>query len=399
MSAKKPDRRRPHTGPDQSRPVRPATLAAQALGWTDPTTRALVPPLVASVPYERAADGSYPGGHTYTRDQNPTYDQVEALLARLEGGEAALLFSSGMAAATTLFETLGPGDRVVAPEQMYWTIRSWLQDLSARGRFTLDLVPNGDLPALERAMRPGRTKIVWLETPANPMTTVTDIAASVAVAHTAGAKVVVDGTVPTPVLCRPLQLGADLVMHSATKQLNGHSDVLAGALVTSTCDELWENVAHDRGFRGAVLGPFEAWLLLRGMRTMFLRVAAASRNAQVVAESLVGHESVAEVLYPGLPEHPGHAVAARQMSGGFGMMVSFRTKGGAAAARRVVGRLALFRNATSLGGVESLVEHRAPVEGPGSSVPDDLIRLSVGIEDVDDLVADLHQALEATESP
>ena len=373
--------------------VKPATLAAQALGWTDSSTRAVVPPLVASVPYERAADGSYPGGHTYSRDQNPTYDQAEALLARLDGGAGALLFSSGMAAATTLFETLDPGDHVVAPEQMYWTLRLWLQELAGRGRIALDLVPNGDLAVLDTAVRDGLTKIVWLETPANPMGTITNLAASAEVAHAVGAKVVVDGTVPTPVLCRPLEHGADLVMHSATKQLNGHSDVLAGALVTAQRDALWDKIAHDRAYRGAVLGPFEAWLLLRGMRTLFLRVPAAARSAQVVAEFLARHPDVLEVLYPGLPGHPGHAIACRQMSGGFGMMVSFRPTGGKDAARRVVAALRIFRNATSLGGVESLAEHRAPVEGPGSSVPEDLIRLSTGIEDVRDLVEDLKQAL------
>ena len=374
--------------------LKPSTLAAQALAWTDPSTRALVPPLVSSVPYERAPDGSYPGGHTYTRDQNPTYDQAEALLARLEGGHAALLFGSGMAAATTVFETLARGDHVVAPEQMYWTIRLWLRDLAADGRIALDLVPNGDLDALRGVLRPGQTKVVWVETPANPTCAITDIAAAAEIAHAAGAKVVVDGTVATPVLSRPLELGADLVMHSATKQLNGHSDVLAGVLVTARDDDLWAHLKRDRAYRGAVLGPFEAWLLLRGMRTVFLRVTTASRNAQRVAEAVVGHPAVTEVMYPGLPDHPGHDVAARQMEGGFGMMVSLRLAGGEAAAKQVVSVLRVFRNATSLGGVESLVEHRAPVEGLGSTVPSDLLRLSLGIEHPDDLVADLLQALE-----
>ena len=371
----------------------PSTLAAQALGLVDPTTRSIVPAIYPSVPYERAPDGSYPGGRTYTRDQNPTYDQAEALLGRLEGGQGALLFSSGMAAATTVFETLDTGDHVVAPEQMYWTVQRWLEELAGRGRIALDLVPNGDQAALEAALRPGRTKIVWVETPANPTCAMTDIAATAEAAHAAGARVVVDSTVCTPVLCRPIEHGADLVMHSATKQLNGHADVLAGALVTAQKDDLWERIAHDRGYRGAVLGPFEAWLLLRGMRTLFLRVPHSARSAQQIAEWLTQQPAVSEVYYPGLASHPGHAVAALQMSGGFGMLLSFRLAGGEDAAKRVAGGLRLFKNATSLGGVESLVEHRAPVEGPGTRVPDDLLRLSVGIEAVEDLLADLEQAL------
>ena len=377
---------------------KPRTLAAQALGWRDTHTHGLVPPIVPSAPYERSSDGSYPGGHTYTRDQNPTYDQAEALLARLEGGVDALLFSSGMAAATTVFETLAHGDHVVAPEQMYWTIRIWLQELAESGRITLDLAPAGDSEAVQALVRPGLTKIVWVETPSNPMCAVQDIAACAEIAHAAHAQLVVDSTVATPVLCQPLALGADFVMHSATKQLNGHSDVLAGALVCRRDNELWARVKHDRAFRGAVVGPFEAWLLLRGMRTLFLRVPAAARNAQVVAEWLAVHPGVDEVLYPGLPDHPGHAVASRQMVGGFGMMLSFRPLGGEAAARGVVAALKVFRNATSLGGVESLVEHRFPVEGQGSQVPKDLVRLSLGIEDADDLLADLEQALGAVRS-
>lgn len=377
-------------------PGRPETLAAQALGRVEPHTRSVVPAIYPSTLYERAPDGSYPGGHTYTRDENPTYDQAEALLARLEGGAGALLFSSGMAAATTVFETLEVGDHVVAPEQMYWTVRRWLEELTGRGRIALDLVPNGDLAALEAALRPGRTRIVWVETPANPTAAITDIAEAAEAAHVAGARLVADSTVSTPVLCRPIEHGADLVVHSATKQLNGHADVLAGAVVAARRDALWERIAHDRGYRGAVLGPFEAWLLLRGMRTLFLRVPRSADNALRVAERLASHPAVLEVAYPGLPSHPGHAVAARQMSGGFGMLVSFRPRGGATAAKRVAGALRLFRNATSLGGVESLVEHRAPVEGPGTRVPDDLLRLSIGIEAVDDLLQDLDQALAGT---
>jgi cystathionine gamma-synthase len=379
-------------GKDKPSDLNPATLAAQALGWRDPITRAIVPSIVTSAPYERAPDGSYPGGHTYTRDQNPTYAPCEALLANLERGAEARLFSSGMAAATTVFETLPHGAHVVAPREMYWTIRLWLEERGATGRLSLDFVPNGDLDILRKTVRPGTTRLVWVETPSNPTCAVTDIAATVDIARAARAQVVVDGTVATPVLCRPLELGADLVMHSATKQLNGHSDVLAGALVSAKDDEMWGRIKHDRAYRGAMLGPFEAWLLLRGMRTLFLRVAKASENAQRVAETLVANPRVTRVMYPGLREHPGHAVAARQMHGGFGPMLSFCLEG-EAEARRVAGALRVFRNATSLGGVESLVEHRAPVEGPGSPVPPDLVRLSLGIEEADDLIADLDHAL------
>ena len=364
------------------------TLAAQALGWIDPSTGGLVPAVHPSVQYVRG-----PGRPIYTRDQNPTYEPAEALLAALEGGRAAMLFSSGMAAATTVFETLDVGDHVVAPREMYWMLRRWLQDLAGRGRVALDLVPNGEMDALRAALRPGATRIVWVETPANPSGAVTDLAAAAALAHEAGARLVADNTVATPVLSRPLEHGADLVMHSATKQLNGHSDVLAGALVTAEEDELWSGCRRERAFRGAVLGPFESWLLLRGMRTVCLRVAASAAGAQRIAEALEGHRALSDVLYPGLPAHPGHATAARQMDGGFGPVVCLRMRGGPAAARRVVEGLRLFHNATSLGGVESLVEHRGPVEGPGSPVPDDLVRLSIGIEDAGDLVADLEQAL------
>jgi len=372
----------------------PATLAAQALAWPDPTHHGLVPPLHPSASYARAPDGTYPGGHSYSRDQNPTLDAPEALLARLEGGAAALLFASGMAAATTIFEALPAGAHVLIPRDMYWTIRGWLAQLHARGRIELGAYDNEDPEQLEAVLRPGHTALVWLETPSNPLGTVTDIAATVERAHRAGAKVVADGTTATPALCQPLAMGVDVVMHSATKQLNGHADVLAGALVTrDDGSELWAAVRHERAYRGAVLGPFEAWLLLRGMRTLFVRVPAACRGAMRVARALRDHPRVEQVLYPGLPDHPGHALAARQMTGGFGSLLSFRPQGGEAGARAMMQRLRVFRDATSLGGLESLVEHRAKIEGDRSPLPPDLLRLSIGIEDPDDLVADLEQAL------
>jgi cystathionine gamma-synthase len=375
------------------RDPKPATLAAQALGWIEPTMRSLVPPVHPSASYERAPDGSYPGGHSYTRDQNPTYDQAEALLAALEGGAEALLFASGMAAATSVFDALEAGDHVVAPELMYFTIRDWLRAFASKRPLELDFVRNGDLSDLRAKLRPGRTRLVWVESPSNPTCAITDIAATVEIAHAAGAMVAADSTSSTPVLCRPLDLGADLVMHSATKQLNGHSDVLAGALVTARETPLWDRIRRERGLRGAVLGPFEAWLLLRGMRTLYLRVPASSCGALRIAEMLAEHKKVLEVFYAGLPAHPGHEIATRQMGGGFGSMLSFRVRGGEAAARAVAANLELFKQATSLGGVESLVEHRASVEGSETQLPADLLRLSIGIEDPEDLVADLTQAL------
>lgn len=373
-----------------------ATEAARALGWVEPTMRAVVPPIHPSASYERARDGSYPGGHSYSRDQNPTYDQAEALLARLEGGQEALLFASGMAAATTLFECLDTGAHVIAPSQMYWTLRLWFERLSSQKRLHVDFVKTGDTEALRQALRPGVTQLVWIETPSNPLGIVTDIAASVELAHAAGALIAADSTLATPVTTRPLELGVDIVMHSATKQLNGHADVLAGALVTRVANPLWEAIRLDRSYRGAVLGPFEAWLLLRGMRTLFLRVPRSAENALRVATCLAAMPEVLDVYYPGLPSHPGHEIARRQMEQGFGSVVSFRITGGEARARRLASNLQLFTQASSLGGVESLVEHRASVEGPGTTVPDDLLRLSIGIEDAEDLSHDLALAVAAT---
>jgi cystathionine gamma-synthase len=242
-------------------------------------------------------------------------------------------------------------------------------------------------------MRPGRTRLVWLETPANPLWEISDIAAAAEIAHRAGARLVVDSTVATPVLTRPLELGADLVMHAATKYLNGHSDVVAGTLTTRALDEFWGRIRAVRAQQGGILGSFEAWLLLRGMRTLYLRVRQSCRSAQALAERLAEHPQVAQVLYPGLPTFPGHDLAAWQMRGGFGGMLSIRVRGGEAAAVATAARVRLWKRATSLGGVESLIEHRASIEGPTSPVPDDLLRLSVGIEEPADLIADLEAAL------
>jgi cystathionine gamma-synthase len=371
----------------------PATLAAQALGWIDEETRAISPNLQTSSTYLRDADNGYRSGRIYQRDDNPAFDQPEALLAALEGGADAMLFSSGMAAATAVFLSLAPGDHVIAPKVMYWSLRNWLLGFAQSWGLTVDIVDMTDLAALKRAVRPGKTKIVWTETPANPLWDITDLVAAAEIAHAAGARLAVDSTTATPVLSRPIAFGADLVMHSATKYLNGHSDLLAGALVTRAEDEHWAKLKNVRSQIGGVLGSFEAWLLLRGMRTLFPRVRTATANAQALAEHLATNPKVAQVLYPGLPDFPGHAIAARQMPGGFGAMLSIRVKGGEQAAIKTAAHVQVWKRATSLGGTESLVEHRASVEGQGSPVPADLLRLSAGIEDVRDLIADLDQAL------
>jgi cystathionine gamma-synthase len=354
----------------------------------------VTPPIFPSTTYLRGPLGDYPAGRSYTRADNPTYLEPERLLAELEGGAGAALFASGLAAATAVFCALDPGDHVVVPTVMYWGLRRWLLGPGVRWGLEVTAADATDPAAVAAAVRPGRTRLVWAETPANPTWEVADLAALADVAHRGGAVLAVDSTVATPVLTRPVEHGADLVVHSATKYLNGHSDVLAGAVVTARDDEHWARILDWRQEAGGVPGPFEAWLLLRGMRTLFLRVRRASSSALHVAEALRGHPAVREVLYPGLREHPGHAIAARQMDGGFGGMLSVRVRGDEATAMRVAAALEAFTRATPLGGVESLVEHRASVEGPESGVPVDLLRLSIGIEHPDDLVADLWQALD-----
>ena len=373
--------------------VRPSTAAAQALGFLDPATGAFVPPIQPATTYERGSDNRLLSGRLYSRPDNPNYEQAEALLTRLEGGVATAVFSSGMSAATAVFLALRPGDHVLVPEVTYWALRNWLAGWASDWGLRIEPVDMTEPARAAAAVRPGETKLVWIETPANPTLAITDIAALAGIAHRAGASLGVDSTFATPVHSQPLSLGADLVMHSATKYLNGHSDVVAGALTTGAVNDTWQRIKAVRSQAGAVLGPFEAWLLLRGMRTLFVRVAAQSRSAQAIAEHFSDHPRIEAVLYPGLPGFPGHRVAARQMSGGFGGMLSLRVKGGAPAALAFIGKLRLWKRATSLGGVESLVEHRAGVEGPQSPTPADLLRMSVGLEDTRDLILDMEQAL------
>ena len=370
------------------------TLAAQGLGRVSEPFREIVPPIHVATTYERGGDGSYPGGRVYSRADNPTYDQAEALIANLEGAQAAMCFASGQAAAAAVFQALEPGDAALAPRAMYWAFRKWLLEFAAPRGLKVELYDNTSLDDLARRARALRPKVIWVETPANPTWDVTDIAAAARIAREVGAALAVDSTGATPMLTRPIELGADLVMHSATKYLNGHSDVIAGALATARDDALWQKIRYVRSGGGAVLGPFEAWLLLRGMRTLHLRVAAACANAQRIAETFEDHPALSHVLYPGLPSHPGHAIAARQMRGGFGGMMSLRLRAGEDAAKAFTNRLRVFKQATSLGSVESLAEHRASVEGAGTLCPADLVRLSIGVEHVDDLIADIRQALQ-----
>ncbi|MEM7219859.1 MAG: aminotransferase class I/II-fold pyridoxal phosphate-dependent enzyme [Pseudomonadota bacterium] len=368
----------------------------------NPTSGAVMPGIEVSTTFAR--DEQYDllnRHHAYIRDENPTFRLAETVLTELEHGSDTLLFSSGMAAGMAIVQALAPGDQIVVPEVMYWSLRNWMEDFSAKWGIGLVKFDGSDPGAAPQALADalanpttGARRVVWLESPANPVWNLIDIEACARVAHGKGAIVVCDATAATPVLTRPLDLGADIVMHSATKYLNGHSDVLAGALITREKTPFWRLVKRARAENGAILGSFEAWLLQRGMRTLFLRVRAASANALQIARHFESHPRVERVLYPGLPSHPGHEIALRQMHGGFGGMLSLLVKGGADAALATIGRCKLFVRATSIGGVESLIEHRPTIEGPRSPIPQNLLRISVGIEAVEDLIADLEQALD-----
>jgi cystathionine gamma-synthase len=374
--------------------VAPETYTAQALHYIDPITGSVVPPVMPSTNFAR--DEHYQlvaQEYSYARDQNPSYQTAERILTRLEGGEDSLLFASGMAAAGAVIQSLSPGDHVVIPKVMYWGLRNWMVEFCAHWNIELEQYDSADPDHLASTVKAGKTTLVWIETPSNPTWDVIDIEAAAQVAHSAGARIAIDSTVATPVLTRPIEFGADIVMHSATKYLNGHGDVVAGALVTAKKDDFWQRVCNVRAEGGAILGSFEAWLLQRGMRTLFLRVRNASRSALTIAQHFEGHAKLAVVLYPGLESHPGHATAKKQMAGGFSGMLSLRVKGGEQAALDAIRKCQVFIRATSLGGVESLVEHRYSIEGPRSPIPKDLIRISVGAELVDDLIADLEQAL------
>jgi cystathionine gamma-synthase len=372
------------------------TRAIHAGQEPDPVTGAVVVPVHLTSTYKQDGVGGLRGGYEYSRSGNPTRTALQEAMAALEEGTTGLAFASGLAAEDALLRTVcAPGDHVVLPGDAYGGTFRLVSRVFSRWGVEHTPVDLNDLDALRAALRP-TTRVIWCETPTNPLLNVSDIAALAEVAHSAGALLVVDNTFASPYLQRPLTLGADVVVHSTTKYLGGHSDVVGGALVTADAG-LGEQLAYHQNAMGAVAGPMDAWLVLRGLKTLGVRVDRHSANAARIAEYLLGHPAVGDVLYPGLPQHRHHEIAARQMSG-FGGMLSFRLRGGEQAALRVCERTRLFTLAESLGGVESLVEHphrmtHASAAGSPLEVPGDLVRLSVGIEDVEDLLADLDQAL------
>jgi len=369
------------------------TLAVHAGHEPDPATGAVTPPIHLSTTFERAPDGTFPGGYIYSRDANPNRLALERSLAVLEAGSVAAAFASGMAATAAIFQSLAPGDHVVVPDDSYYITRKLLGEVFARWGLEHTPVNMTDLAAVAAALRPS-TRLIWIETPSNPLIRVTDIAAVVALARKAGARVTCDNTWASPVLTRPLELGADLVMHSTTKYLGGHSDVLSGAVIARVDDELFQRIRTVQIAGGAVAAPFDCWLLLRGIRSLPYRMRGHCEHALAVARFLEAHSAIARVHYPGLASHPAHAVAARQMAA-FGGMLSLEVRGGRAEAMALAARLKLITRATSLGGPETLIEHRASVEGAHTRAPESLLRMSVGLEHPDDLIADLAQALEA----
>jgi len=367
----------------------PQTKAAQALHMLDRESGAVVPAMHSASTFARDENYDLREGFIYSRYGSPTTALCEQIIAELEGGES-LLFNSGMSATVAVVEALPMGAHVVAQTMMYHVGLDWLERQASRGVIGFSSFEAGNLASLEAAIRPGKTKLVWIETPANGDWSITDIAAAADLAHAAGAILMCDSTAAPPCTTQPLALGADISFHSATKYLNGHSDLTAGVLSARQGLDIWDEIRTVRGFQGTVLPGFEAWLLIRGLRTLFVRYQQASDNALTLARHFEGHPAVARVMYPGLPSHAGHDVAKRQMTGGFGGMMSLLVNGDALGVAKAC---KVFIPATSLGGVESLIEHRHTVAGAGRGIPENLLRLSIGIEAVDDLIADLEQAL------
>jgi len=373
----------------------PATLAAQLLHITDRETGAVVPPIHPATTFLRGDQNQLVGPTDYRRPEGPNEMQAAKVLTALEGGQDARLFSSGLAAVQSIIDTLTPGAHIVIQSEMYYGAKKLFQHAENKGLVSVSYFDPNTADSLENAVRKGETELVWVETPANPSWAVVDVAAAADIAHAAGACLAVDGTCAPPCTTRAFELGADLIMHSATKYLNGHSDVLMGAVITKKTDERWERLCTGHSLTGAVSSAFDSWLMLRGLRTLFVRFERQSQNAMQIAKALQDHPQVKEVLYPGLETHPGHQIASKQMRNGYGGLLSIRLNGGREAARKLAASTQLFLQATSIGGVESLIEHRKPIEGPTSPTPDDLVRLSCGIEAAEDLIADLIQALDA----
>jgi cystathionine gamma-synthase len=373
--------------------MRLETRAIHAGRHTDPATGAVSQPICLSTTFERSPEGEYPRGFSYSRVDNPNRQALEQCLADLEGGAEALMFGSGLAVATAVVLALQPGDHVVAPDDVYWGLRVVLGGVFGNWGLEASYVDMSDLGAVRAALRPN-TRLIWTETPSNPLMKITDLGGVAAIAREAGGRVTTlcDGTFATPVLQRPLEHGIHLVAHSTTKYLNGHGDAVGGALIRGGDDRLFERARVSQKFGGGVPSPFDCWLTLRGLETLPVRMRAHSESAALVAEFLKGHSAVEAVHYPGLADHPGRAIVQRQMAAGGGML-SFQVRGGRETAFRVAARCELFTRATSLGGTHSLIEHRASVEGPDSKTPQNLLRLSVGLEHAADLIADLRQAL------
>jgi cystathionine gamma-synthase len=368
------------------------TLAVHAGREVEAGTGAVTPSITLTTTFERAADGSYPHEYVYTRADNPNRRALESALAALEGGAATFAFGSGQAATAAVLQSLSSGDHVLLPDDLYHGTRHLAQTLAARWGLALDIIDMRDAAAIAAAIRPN-TRLIWIETPSNPRLKIIDIAGAATIARAAGILTVVDNTWATPVFQHPLALGADIVMHATTKYIGGHSDVLGGAVILREgLDEMTARIASAQHLGGGVPSPFDCWLLLRSLPTLPYRVRAQSETARRIAAYLAAHPSIERVYYPGLATHEGHAIAARQMDG-FGAMLSIGVRGGQAAAMDVAARVRLFTRATSLGGIESLIEHRASVEGADSPTPPNLLRLSIGLEHGDDLIADLAAAL------
>ena len=367
------------------------TRLAHAAFSVDQETGAVIPPIHVATTYERAPDNSYPSGYSYSREGNPTRNVLESTLADLEGGAACRAFSSGLAASHAVLMALPPASHIVIPDDVYYGFRKLVRSAETSTGLSSTEVDMSDLDSVSRAMRP-ETALVWVETPSNPLLKISDIRGVAAIATEGGAALAVDGTWGTPVLQRPLELGAHIVVHSLTKYLAGHSDVLGGAVISRTEDALFDRIAEIQALAGAVLDPFSSWLTVRGLRTLAVRIQAQCQSAARIADWLQRHNRVRKVYYPGLASHPGHGIAASQMSSPGGML-SFEVEGGAQGAVAVAAAVEIITRATSLGGTESLIEHRASVEGPDSPTPPGLLRLSIGLEYVDDLIGDLDRAL------